>query len=539
MWFKNVAFLGICGLGLIAVGSRLYQPEPRERTSRDAVRGQAEAERVQELVGRVDGEFQRDWQTRELAPTGRADTSQIMRRLSLSLTGTIPSLEELRRAEQIDPDARVAWWLEHLLGERRCSDYLAERFARAWVGTENGPFLVYRRRRFVTWLSDQLRQNRPYDELVTQLITARGLWTDAPEVNFLTVTADANDGNQPDPERLAARTVRAFLGVRLDCVQCHDDHLGGPWLQQDFQCLAAYYAEVKSTPLGIINEPTEYVYQFLGEPESEIVTPSPPFARELAESQASTREQLAAWVTHPDNRSFARATVNRVWAILFGRPLVEPIDRIPLEGPFPPGLETLAEDFVNQGYDLRRLIRAIALTQTFQLRSDDGEGVTPSQEEHWAAFPLTRLRPDQVAGALLQASSLTTIDSNSHILVRLAKHEQQRDFVTRYGDRGEDEFGTTSGTIPQRLLMMNGKLVHERTKDDLVANAATRIAAISSTPRKAVENTFLAILTRLPSDSEHEYFLPRFSASEQPNHQVLIADLYWVLFNCTEFSWNH
>ena len=170
----------------------------------------------------------------------------------------------------------------------------------------------------------------------------------------------------------------------------------------------------------------------------------------------------------------ARATVNRVWALLFGRPLVEPVDDLPAAGELHPALVLLADDFAAHGYDLHRLIRIIAATEVFRLDSatQQSEMPTEAHEEAWAVFPLTRLRPEQVAGALFQAASLTTLGPQSHWFVRLVSYTGRNDFVRRYGDTGEDEFDARGGTIPQRLLLMNGEIVRERIKDDLF-NAAT------------------------------------------------------------------
>ena len=176
---------------------------------------------------------------------GGADTGgdgaelAVMRRLSLSLCGTIPSLEEIRRFEYRPPDRRIDAWLDDLLRDRRCGDYLAERFARVFVGTEDGPFLKFRRRRFVAWLSDAILANRRYDANVRDLIADEGLWTDHPATNFLTVTTDEKT-ERPTPDRLSARVARAFLGVRLDCAQCHD-HPFQPWKQEHFRGLAAFF----------------------------------------------------------------------------------------------------------------------------------------------------------------------------------------------------------------------------------------------------------------------------------------------------------
>lgn len=540
MLIKNILFALLCASGLAAITTRLM---PRD-LKLPPVNARLELytdSTFLETVGEVDAEFEEAWRAAEVAPAGRADNWTIIRRISLGLTGTIPSLEEIRWLEQQPPESQIQWWLERLLQDRRFSDYFAERLARSYVGTEDGPFLVYRRRRFVTWLSDQIQENRPYDQLVRDLIAGTGLWTDAPHVNFITVTNDVNGDDQPDEERLAARTARAFLGVRLDCVQCHDDNLGGDWLQQDFQQLAAFYSEANSSLLGVRDQPREYEFTYLGEEASEVVPATVPFLSDLTsqDAEGSRRERLADWVTHPQNEPFRKAIVNRVWAILCGQPLVTPIDSIPLHDSSTPGLLRLGEDFAAHGFDLRRLIRLIVSTRVFQTSSRAAQFVSDTDSHHWARFPLTQLRPEQVAGSLIQASSLRTIDANSHVLVRFIRNDQTRNFVKRFGDTGEDEFDARATTIPQRLLLMNGDLVRERTKDDLVSNAVTRIAALTQDDRRAIEAAFWATLTRRPSTIEQSYFAQRLKELEGVERRKAIEDLYWALFNSMEFQANH
>ena len=232
----------ICLAGAGAVVSDLLQSDtmnsPRDHEPRKFQNASFEA-----TVQVVDNQFEANWARAGLEPMQPAAELTLVRRLSLGLTGTIPSLEEIRELEKQPEGTRVQWWLSHLFEDRRTSDHLAERFARATVGVENGPFLIYRRRRFVSWLSDEIHVNRPYDRIVRSLITAKGLWTNNPEVNFVTVTIDQNENKGPDEAKLAARVTRAFLGVRIDCVQCHDDYLGDDWLQKDFHQLASFFGE--------------------------------------------------------------------------------------------------------------------------------------------------------------------------------------------------------------------------------------------------------------------------------------------------------
>jgi hypothetical protein len=545
VWLKNLVFAVLCVAGLSALAASLAlvhkQAQGRRLRSADARPADVAQADVAPAAAKVDEVFRADWAKAGLIPAPPADDLVVARRLSLALLGTIPSLEEIRQFEQEPPEGRVERWLEAVLHDRRCHDYLAERLARAFVGVQDGPFIIYRRRRFVAWLTDQLQANRPYDELVRELITDSGIWTDRPATNFVTVTIKPDQQKGPDQSELAARVARAFLGVRLDCAECHD-HPFQPWKQRDFQGLAAFFGQTKQQGLkGIVDGEGEYEVENRVTLAKETVAPCVPFEAALLPAAGTRREKLAAWVTHRDNRAFSRAAVNRLWAELFGRPLVEPIDDIPSAGDPPAALEVLAADFVEHGYDLRRLIRVIAATAVFRIASNaPDQEITADHEAAWAAFPLTRLRPEQVVGGLVQSASLSTIDYESHILVRIGRLGAQNDFIKRYGDLGEEEFSPQGGTIPQRLLMMNGKQLQDRIGQNVLANAATHIAMLAPSDEKAVETAYLATLTRRPTAAEAAHFVAELGdRSDTRSRNQRLEDLYWCLLNSTEFSWNH
>jgi hypothetical protein len=530
---RDIVFLGIAlgGVGTLAAGLL----RPLERVAAPPSRPTVPRADLGPIVAQVDDGFRRRWAEQRLVPAARAPELAVMRRLALSLCGTVPSLEEIRRFEAGPAAGRLDDWVDDLLHDRRCADYLAERLARVFVGTEDGPFLRFRRRRFVAWLSDAILEDRRYDAVVRDLIADQGLWTDHPAVNFLAVTIDEQT-ERPTPDRLAARVARAFLGVRLDCAQCHD-HPFQPWKQADFRGLAASFGGVHSDLRGIRDAKNDYRPFDRKTREPRLVEPCVPFRAELMPDQGSPREQLAAWVTDPRNPNLARVTVNRVWALLLGRPLAEPVDDLVAAGEIHPALITLAEDFAFHGYDLHRLIRIIAATEAFRLDSAAGEA-GEKHEAAWAVFPMTRLRPEQVAGALFQAASLTTLGPQSHWFARLVVSTGRNDFVRRYGDTGEDEFDARAGTIPQRLLLMNGEIVRDRIKGDLF-NASARIAGLAPDDPKAVEAAYLAVLTRRPTPEESAHFIGRIAGTSGDVRKDRLTDLYWTLLNTTEFSWNH
>ena len=546
MWIKNLFFAAIVILGILFSGYFLL-PANRVPTPSSYDRDWSSRPDVAGTLEKLDQEFQANWKSKNLKPTPEAKPLVVVRRLSLGLTGTVPSLEEIRKLEQQPEDQQVNWWISRLLEDRRTSDYVAERLARAYVGTEDGPFVVFRRRRFVTWLSDQLHSGRAYNEIVKELLVDQGLWTDSAAVNFMTVTLNEDEEGKPDPIRLAGRTSRAFLGMRIDCLQCHDDFLGTIYVgdakskengtQEDFHKLAAFFNDT-TVNLGGLRDTRQmqhYQYKFLDDEEESTVAEGVPFSNDLLPQKGTRRERLAAWVTHKENKQFARAIVNRVWAIVTGRPLVEPIDDIPLHGPFPPGLETLAEDFIRHDFNLKRLIRLIALSDVMKRDSVAPFEITSKHERYWASFPLTRLRPEQVASSVIQATSLTTIDSTAHIIQQVTKFGMENDFVQRYGDIGEDEFEQRGATITQTLILMNGDLVRERLAEQ---TATTRIPFLNQSNRKAIEMAYLCIYTRRPDEEEYGYFMKKFDGSEEDRYATM-QDIFWELINGNEFAFNH
>jgi len=551
---QAVLFVLVCVAGIGGLIGSAFSTKGLERRVAQIGNHHQQASGLLEAVAEVDQKFRQRWKERGLEFAPAADTLTVMRRASLALHGTIPSLEEvkafaLESGYETTDHKVIDRYVNYLLQDRRYSDYLSERFARIFVGVDAGPFLIYRRGRFRLWLSDQLMDNTPYDELVHSLIDSKGVWTSDPEVNFVTATITEGEGGRPDVMKLAGRTTRAFLGMRIDCLQCHDDRLGTialnlndpaeGSLQSDFHQFAAFYSQVKTGFYGVDDDSEHYAYKYLGDEEEVIVPPVFPFFQELSDSKGTRRGQLADWVTHLENRAFARTAVNRIWAIVFGRPLVVPVDDIPLAGPFPLGLELLTDEFVESGFDLKHLIRVITRLQVFRLDSRAGFEVTEAHESAWSVFPLVRLRPEQVAGALNQTASLKTINADVSYLVRLQQQSEIDNFVKRYGDTGEDEFEDRSGTVTQRLLLMNGTLSQSRIANGNGSNASARIDLLTEDDEDAIRAAYLTVLTRIPSQAELLYFLKKFK--EQPDIQRgrVIEDLFWTLTNSTEFSWAH
>ena len=143
---------------------------------------------------------------------------------------------------------------------------------------------------------------------------------------------------------------------------------------------------------------------------------------------------------------------------------------------------------------------------------------------------MTRLRPEQIVGGVLQSASVETLDRDSHIILRIFNTLGLNGFVERYGDTGEDNFTDDAGTIPQRLLMLNGDLVHGNTKES-VLNATTQIAMFAPNDHAAVEVAYLTTLTRRPTPDESDHFTAKLKNTKGTERRSRLSDLCWTLLN--------
>jgi hypothetical protein len=520
-------------------------------------------------VERLNAEFRKQWDAEGVHPAAFADDLTVLRRLSLALFGTVPSLEDIRRFEADEQPNRIDRWVVDMLKDSRYSDYFAERLARSLVGVEGGPFIIFRRDRMTAWLADQLQKDASWSEMTKELIAAEGLWTDSPAANFITIARQ--DDETINVNKLAGRSVRTFLGQRIDCAQCHDHPFDQQWKQHHFEGFAAFFCQAGVTFGGVTDSQLDdkkqkVVYKVVDpgndEAEARIVPEAVPFNSEWLPSEGGLRHRLAEWITHQENRRYERAIANRVWGFMFGKPLHDPVDDLPhpVDGE-QDALDILGQEFRARGDRLSALIRMIALSDAFRLSSESSasdESEYQAQVDSWSTFPLVRLRPEQVIGSLFQAAHIRTIDQNSNLIARAQKFGNENDFLNEYGDMGDDELLQQVGTIPQALLRMNGRFSSELSKAELLT-AARQILDFSPNDEAVVENSYLTCLARRPSDEEKEYFVamlnktyeaaakkreaapgkPETDPKPDRSRAEVVQDIFWTLFNSPEFSWNH
>jgi hypothetical protein len=465
--------------------------------------------------------------TVKLAPP--IDDLTFARRVSLGLVGVVPSLEEIRWYESRPAANRRADYVERLLADRRFADAVAERLAAAWLPARVGDnFVLYRPYRFIEWLADQIHAGVPYSTIVRHMLADEGLWTDNPSVNFITAYA-------VKPEELAGQTAKSFLGLQIGCAQCHD-HPFAPWKQSEFRGLAAHFARTDVSFRGIDDAGETFRFGADKDTEGILVAARVPFGTPSPTSDRPLRLQLADWVTGPAQTRFREAIANRAWEMMFGRPITQPVDDLDGTCAIPGLLADLALSLQQNNDDLRSLFRQISLSERLAVASEFGLSIDSSNsaDESFATFPLTRLEPMQVARSLLQVSSIRTLDRDTGVLRRVIGFFERQNFLQFFQSESDDQ----SGTISQRLMLMNDKLVQDRIASEL-GSSSERIASLANSPEQAVELAFLISLTRRPSPEESAPLAARIEKTSDGLRKKDVEDLLWGLINSSEFLLRH
>jgi hypothetical protein len=491
----------------------------------------------------VDGPVWDKLKTLGITPSEQAVDATFLRRAHLDVIGRLPTPEETRGflADQA-PDKR-ARLIDRLLARPEYADHWANK----WMDLlRPNPYRVSIKSvlNLDAWIRKAFRENRPYDEFVVGILTARGsTWRGG----ATTVWRDRRL-----PEESATMVSQLFLGIRLECARCHH-HPFEAWAQDDFYGFAAYFARVGRKGKDLfppIAAGEEVIFTSkegtVLHPLTKVaLQPKPLFGSAPADAdpEADPREALARWLTSPDNPYFARVIANRVWAELMGRGIVEPVDDLRATNPpsNAPLLDALANDFRAHKYDLKHLIRTIATSTTYGLSSHPNPR-NNADTRFFSRHYRQRLRAETLLDAV---SDLTGIPE------RFDAAPAGTRAVALWTVRGEslflDTFGrpdpnqdppcerTPDTSVTQALHLMNAPNLHAKvTSDD---GLPARLAGMKQSTDALTEELYLRAYTRLPIEAERKLVAELLAeAKDDPKaRRQVIEDLLWAIINSPEF----
>jgi uncharacterized protein DUF1549/uncharacterized protein DUF1553 len=494
-------------------------------------------------------------------PPPRIDDERFLRRVSLDIIGRLPTPEEVT-AFALDPSAdKRSTIVDRLLADSR----YGENWGRYWRDV-----IMYRkteeRQQFLvgipleSYLAESLNQNKPWSQIATEFITAKGGANENGACGLIVA-------QQGQPEEIVGEVSRIFLGVQIQCAQCHD-HPTDRWKREQFHQLAAFFPRVASQPsrqgqnrqmlpeITVTATDSEVRLGFRGPmnmrvrgtPEHRMSDPKNPqsegtlmqpvlFATgdklPIGTPDAERRGSLAKWITEKDNPYFAKAFVNRIWSELTGEGFYEPIDDM---GPdrhatAPKTLESLARDFADTGYDVKWLFRVITATQMYQLPSAPRRGPEDPPMQHNVA---QRLRSDEVFDNLLivlEASEPSPPGGAMGPAARFAGGPR-RQFTTAFGYDPSTRRDEIQSSIPQALTLMNMPMIAAGLRGTGNTMLARKLAAIKDDPA-LVQELYLRVLGREASQSELTTCLQ--FVKQVNNRTEAFEDVLWGLVNSAEF----
>lgn len=491
-----------------------------------------------EVVQEIDRILEQHWQQQNLDPVPLAEDEELLRRVYLDLLGRTPTVYEIRTYLADSSSNRYERRVDQLLHSPDHYSHLATVW-RTFLIPDGIDLTAFGGvEAFDRWLADRFTKERSYARIVQELLLAEGRLSRSGPLLFYCAT-------KLNPDELAARTARVFLGTRLECAQCHD-HPFEPWTQQDFWSLAAYFAQISrpQTNLQTVSTVMQVRDVDRGDvklPETETVV-MPRVLNSatisLGDVKHSRRSELATWITDRKNPYFPRATANRLWDLLFGQGIVNPVDDFGTQHPprSPELLEVLASKLVQDDFNLQELLKIITLSRAYRLSS--GAPTSDDRRLEWfAQMSIKSLSAEQMYDCI---SVATMLDNNSDGAVQLnrfnnvSREQFLQEFRTLSARRTEYQ-----GGIPQALTLMNGTLIENATGLS-TSGLLKSLEAPFFSNRQRIEVLYLATLSRRPRPQEWEQlveFIPE-NASDTVLQEGL-ADILWSLLNSAEFTLNH
>jgi hypothetical protein len=498
---------------------------------------------AQKLAARIDALIDARLAEQKVQPAPPADDPEFIRRVYLDLAGRIPPAFDVRDFLADPSQDKRTRLVERLLEGAGYVNHFSNVWRALLLPQTNNADVQALVPGFEAWLHVRIRDNVPFDRLVREILTgptnARRPRMGNRSARLVEPTPAAfYQANELKPENLASSTSRLFLGVKIECAQCHD-HPTDHWKRTEFWGYAAFFA-------GIRPELKDAMYPGLQELSDarEIRIPGGDrvvSARFLGGQEprwspdTRSRATLAAWLTAAENPYFARATANRVWAHLFGIGIVQPVDDFCDQNPpsHPEVLDELARQLTAHKFDVKFLIRALTATRAYQ-RTSAAAGSNAADPRLFSRMAVKGLSPEQLFDSLAQA---TGYRSDGTAMASLPG-SPRAEFLARFAN--QDKPTQTQTSILQALALMNGSFVADATS----VERSRTLAAVADAPfldaSAKVETLYLATLCRKPRPEEAAHLVPYItSGGPRKSEAAALADLFWALLNSAEFMLNH
>jgi hypothetical protein len=504
----------------------------------------------------IDQQIRQGWTDNEIEASPMASDEEWVRRVYLDLVGRIPTLTEARQF-LADKNPRKRAMLVDVLLENE--DYVRN-FTTIWANNSIGRGAPQRvsRSGMEKFYREAFAKNRPWNEIVVDILTASGHYEENGAVNYILAQMQMPD----DAVQLTAMTTRLFLGLQVQCTQCHN-HPFNKWQQDQFWEFNSFFRQVDKRDHRKLDPKTgrqvddysEVVWkEFTGpvyyEKRSGMMQVAfPRFqGREVDPGVGvDRRAELAKLITEPagdEPAQLAQAMVNRTWSHFFGYGFTRPVDDMGPHNPpsHPELLKRLSQEFVAANYDVKQLIRWIVSTEAYQLSSQYGEknridDPAAGEMPLFSHMYLKSMQAEQLYDSLIVASNAHQSGNGSWSAQEEQRRRWMQQFVVAFDNDENDESTTFNGTIPQALMMMNSELIDKACSVERGSFLFEQMSSPGAETQK-INDLYLAALTRKPTRAEMtkmQKALARYGAAKLNGYQ----DMFWALLNSNEFIFIH
>ncbi len=510
------------------------------------------------LVEFIDQQLRQAWRDNEIQPSEAATDEEWVRRIYLDLCGRIPTLEEARAFLKDESPRKRFVLIETLLAHE---DYVRN-FTTIWTNNSIGRATPQRvsRTGMEKFYREAFAKDRPWNEIVVDVVTASGHYEENGAVNYTLAQMQMPD----DGVQLTAMTTRLFLGLQVQCTQCHN-HPFNKWQQDQFWEYNSFFRQVKKEDRRkvdpntgrMVDDYSEVVWQDFSGPvyyekrsgvmqvafprfEGHEVDPGPDTDRR-AEFGKLLTESVDGQAPH-----IAQAMVNRMWSHFFGYGFTRPVDDMGPHNPasHPELLDRLSHEFVASGYNIKQLIRAICATEAYGLGSqfnDKNKTDDPAAGEMplFSHLYLKSMQAEQMYDSLIVASNAHQSGRGGWSAQEEQRQKWMQQFVVAFENDENDESTTFNGTIPQALMMMNSELIDKACSIERGSFLFETMSKPGTEPQK-IQDLYLAALSRQPTRFEISKVQKMLNAnSYRTNRLNGYQDLFWALLNSNEFVLVH
>lgn len=485
----------------------------------------------------VDGLVNAKLDKMRMLPSGICDDETFLRRAYIDITGTLPTAEEVKHFIANKEQSKRAAKIDELLGRKEFVDLWALKWSDLLqVRTDNNNQGSYKAvLSYYNWIRDRLARNVPMNEVARELIAASGSNFENPAANFYQL--------ETDPLKLAEDTAQAFFGTRIQCAQCHN-HPFDRWTMADYRGFVSFFTQV-----GRKNgeDPRERIIFNSGggdarHPVTNAVVPPRFLGEDAPEMKGKDRRQvLADWVASPKNPFFPRHIANLVWAQYMGRGIVEPVDDSRLSNPpsNPELLDALAAKLVEYNYDLRKTVRDVCNSATYQ-RTTRVNDSNQLDERNFAHATVRRMRAEVMLDAITQVTE--TKDKYRGLplgarSVEIADGKTSNYFLTTFGRADRETICSreqVGPTLSQALHMLNGDTVENKISSGGVVQ---KLMKANMTPREIASELYMRCFGRAPTEQELRKLEEHWGVTEE--QPKVYTDIFWALMNAKEFMFNH